>query len=79
MGIVIYDQYYLDNHFCRNELQSMRGGEAGEKGIFYLQNGRISNTSKDQWLGSVTNSYLPDNQKDRDTLVASIEKKLKGD
>lgn len=79
VGIVIYDQYYLDNHFCRNELQSMRGGEAGEKGIFYLQNGRISNTSKDQWLGSVTNSYLPDNQKDRDTLVASIEKKLRGD
>jgi len=79
VGIVIYDQYYLDNHFCRTELQSMRGGEAGEKGIFYLQNGRISDTSKDQWLGSVTNSYLPDNQKDRDTLVASIEKKLKGD
>ena len=76
VGIVLYDNYYLANHYCRQELDALRQGNASQD-LFYLQCGAVQGNAA-QVLGNVTSSYCPSTPEAIQDLIRQIFQRMRG-
>lgn len=81
VGIVVYDDFYLSNAYCRSELKAMHNGAAGSD-IFYIQSGPVTgdnvNILREILGGGVTGSPCPCTQEALDALTEQIVRRIRG-